>query len=221
MAEIETRVELLIPSPQKLFTPAVTVILILMVAGFALFNYARDFTVANLMLTTTGVFGGKIWQLFTYPFIECNLLILIFDMFLTLFVGSNVEREWRTGGIIFLWLTVSVICGVVWLLFNRLTGFNYPGFGAAACEFGLIGVFGILFYRRRFIAWFWVMQAQHACWGLIIIGIIFSIPQPITFLWLSGAVVGFLYVKIRKRLIFGRGFAHGAKIRPGSFVDID
>ena len=221
MAEIETRIELAIPSPQKLFTPAVTVILILMVAGFALVNYAGNFTAANLALSTTGVTGGKIWQLLTYPFIDCNAFILIFHIFLMLFVGSNVEREWRTGGLILFWLVISVICGLIWLLVNWLAGLNYAGAGAAACGFGLISAFGLLFRRKKFIAWFWVMQAQHACWGLIAIGIIFSIPQPITFIWLFGALVGYLYVKFRRHLYLGRWAAPAGQNRPGGFVDID
>ena len=221
MAETETRIELAIPSPQKLFTPVVTVILVLMVIGYALTIYAKNFTTTYLALSATGVFSGKIWQLVTYPFIDGNMLILIFHLFLVLFVGSNIEREWRSKELILFWLIVSTICGLIWVVVCQLIGTNYLGWSAAACGFGLISAFGLLFRRKKFIAWFWVMQAQHAAWGLIVIGIIFSIPQPITFIWLTGALSGYFYVKLRRRMLYRAGTAPQETYRPQSFVDID
>ena len=220
MAEIETRVELIIPSPKKLFTPAVTVILILMVAGYALLNYAPDFTEAHLALSAGGLFSGQIWQLVTYSFLNCNGFILIFYLLLMLFVGSNIEREWGSMGLILFWLTVSIICGLIWVLVNYLAGFNYLGLGASACEFGLLAAFGILYRTKRFLAWFWVLQAQHAAWALIIIGIILSIPQPITLIWLTGVLVAYLYIKLRWRISLASS-ASSSRYKPQSFVDID
>jgi membrane associated rhomboid family serine protease len=104
----ETRLELVIPSPGKLFTPAVTVILVLMIIGYALIYHAREFTLNYLALSASGVFSGKIWQLVTYPFIEPSGLILIFECFVVLFVGSNIEKEYRAGGLALLWIIVSV-----------------------------------------------------------------------------------------------------------------
>jgi membrane associated rhomboid family serine protease len=219
MAEVETRIELVIPSPKKLFTPAVTVILILMVAGYALVNYAPDFTSSHLALSTAGIFSGKIWQLVTYPFVDPNALILIFECFIVVFVGSNIEKEYRAGGLVSLWLIVSVSCGLIWVLVCWLIGRNYIGFGSWGCGFGLAAAFGVLFYKRRYIAWFWVMEAQYVSWGLIAIGAIFCIPQMISLLWLSGALVAYLYVKLKR--------AHTMSMpsieqrRPQGFVDID
>jgi membrane associated rhomboid family serine protease len=220
MAEIETRVEIAIPSPRKLFTPAVTVILILMVIGYALTNYAKSFMADYLALSIAGVFSGKIWQLATYPFVECSGLMLIFNIFLVLFVGSNVEREWRTVGIISLWLIISMICGIIWVLVCRLIDMNYLGSGASACGFGLIAVFGLLYRRKRFLAWFWALEAQHVSWGLIVIGSILSIPQPITWIWLTGAPAAYLYYKLRLRAR-PAGTAPTVQTRPPGFVDID
>ena len=127
MAEVETRVELAIPSPQKLFTPVVTVILVLMVVGYALTIYAKEFMTTYLALSATGLFSGKIWQLVTYPFVECNMLMLIFELFLILFVGSNIEREWRSKELIIFWLIISVVCGLIWAVVCQLIGTNYLG----------------------------------------------------------------------------------------------
>ncbi|MFH1369787.1 MAG: rhomboid family intramembrane serine protease, partial [Planctomycetota bacterium] len=145
MSDIERRIEWAIPPPRKLFTPAVTVILILLVAGFALIHYATKFTLDYLALTTTGILQGKIWQLVTYPFFDSCSWTLIFDCLLVLFIGSAVEREWRTGSFVLLWLIASVICGLVWIGVSALVGRNYIGLGAGPCVYGLIAVWGLLY----------------------------------------------------------------------------
>jgi hypothetical protein len=93
------------------------------------------------------------------------------------------------------------------------------GLGSWGCGFGLSAAFGLLFHKRRYIAWFWVMEAQYVSWGLIAIGTIFCIPSLISLLWLSGAVIAYLYIKL-KRANLMRMPAIGPK-RPQSFVDID
>jgi membrane associated rhomboid family serine protease len=219
MEQNETRLELVIPSPGKLFTPAVTAILILMIAGFAIVCHAEEFTAKYLALSVAGLFSGKIWQLVTYPFIDPNALILIFECFIVVFVGSNIEKEYRAGGLVLLWLIVSVSCGLIWVLVCWLIGRNYIGFGSWGCGFGLASAFGVLFYKRRYIAWFWVMEAQYVSWGLIAIGAIFCIPQMVNLLWLSGALVAYLYVKLKRAHMMSMPSI--GQRRPQGFVDID
>jgi membrane associated rhomboid family serine protease len=221
MPEIEKRIEWVIPSPRKLFTPAVTVVLILFVFGFTLIHYATDFTIAYLALTTAGILHGRIWQFVTYPFINgCNWP-LVFNGVLVLFIGSAIEREWRTGSFVLLWLIVSVVCGLIWIVISALTGTNYIGYSAAPCAYGLIGVFGLLYRRKRFLTLFWALEAQHLAWILIVIGIVLGIAQPITWIWVSGALVGYLYVKLRWRASSAGRAAPTEQGRPRGFVDID
>ena len=198
MAEIEKRIEWAIPSPRKLFTPAVTVILVLMVIGWTLIIYAHGFTVNYLALSLPGILHGRIWQLVTYPFINSCGLSMVFDGLLVLFIGSAIEREWRTGAFILLWLIVSAACGLIW-----------------------IAVFGLLYYRRRFFAFFWPVEAQYIAWMLIVIGIILGIPQPITWIWVSGALVAYIYVKLRWRAVSVSNMSPAGRYKPGNFVDID
>jgi membrane associated rhomboid family serine protease len=220
MAENETRLELAIPSPGKLFTPAVTVLLALMIIGYAITNYAREFTCANLALSAEGILSGKIWQLLTYPFVEGNGLTLIFFIFILLFVGSNIEKEYRAGWVVLFLSVISVFCGIIWFLVTWLIGINALGHGGWGCGFGLSTAFGMLFYKRRYIAWFWVMEGQYVAWALIAIGIIFCIPSVITLLWLSGAVIGYLYIKLRYKILFAAP-SMGQRNRPKDFIDID
>lgn len=227
MGDFEKRVELAFPSPRKLFTPAVTVILVLIIIGFTLIHYAPDFTLDYLAVSTTGIAHGRIWQLVTYSFIDSCPWNLIFDIIVLLFIGSEVERQWRTGSFVLLWLIVSVTCAVVWLLVSLVLGRVYFGIGGAACAYGLIGTFGLLLRKRRFFAVFWTVEAQHLAWFLIGLGIILGIPQPITWIWVAGAGVAYLYVKIRWRIQSGLSTGgatrapSGQAQRPRGFVDID
>lgn len=221
MVEIDKRIELVIPSPSKLFTPAVTAILILLVAGFTMIHYAGNFTFNHLAISLPGILHGKIWQLVTYPFFDSCSWTLVFDGLLVLFIGSAVEREWRTGSFVLLWLIVSVVCGLVWIGISALVGTNYIGLGAASCGFGLIAVWGLLYRRKRFLTVFWAVEAQYLAWILIVIGIVLGIPQPITWIWVSGALVGYLYVKLRWRASSAGRTAPAEQSRPRGFVDID
>jgi membrane associated rhomboid family serine protease len=221
MAEVETRFELAFPSPRKLFTPAVTCILILLVAGFALLSYASDWVINYFALSAGGILQGRIWQLVTYPFFDTCGWTLVFDGLLVLFIGSAVEREWRTGAFVLLWLVVSVVCGLVWIIVNAILGRNFIGMGSASCAYGLIAVFGLLYRRKRFLALFWAVEAQHIAWALIVIGIVLRIPMPITWIWVTGALVAYLYVKLRWRISNAAKAAPSRNYKPQSFVDID
>jgi membrane associated rhomboid family serine protease len=221
MAENEIRIEWAVPSPKKLFTPAVTVILILLVAGYTLIHYATAFTFDYLGLSLQGILHGRIWQLVTYPFFDSCGWTLVFDGLLVLFIGSAVEREWRTGSFLLLWLVISVVCGLVWVAISALFGKNYIGLGSASCAYGLIAVFGLLFRGKRFFALFWAVEAQYLAWVLIIIGIILGIPAPITWIWVAGALVAYLYVKMRWRISLGGGALPSGKYKARGFVDLD
>ncbi len=221
MVDFEQRIEWAIPSPRKIFTPAVTVILILLVAGFAIIYYAPGFTISYLALTVEGLSQGRIWQLVTYPFFDGCPGTMIFDSLLVLFIGSSIEREWRTGAFVLLWLVVSVVCGLVWVAVNALFGWNFIGISSASCAYGLIAAFGLLYRKKRFLAFFWALEAQYIAGGLIVVGIIMGIRQPITWIWVAGALVAYIYVKLRWRAASSGGVAPAGRYTPGSFVDID
>ncbi len=222
MSEMQ-EIRLALPTPQKLLTRGVVIILSLMVAGFAArFWIAGTFDL--LALDPQGVIHGKVWQLVTYPFINspCNLA---WHGLLILFVGSAIEREWRTASFLWLWLIVSVACGVLWTLISLLARTPFIGISASACCYGLIGTMGLIFRGQRFFLLFATLEAQHIAIGLIVIGIVLSIPTPIGLVWVSGALVAYLYVKAKwsragqasvRRVSRQRGGSDR-----GSFVDID
>ena len=223
MLDKERNIQLALPSPKKLFTPAVTAIIIMMIVGYALFCYAGDFVLNHLALSGTGVIHGKIWQILTYPFFDGCGRSLVFNGILLLFVGSSIERQWRTGPFVVFLLVVSVTCGLLWMIAGLLLRTNYVGMGMSASGYGLIAAFGMLFYRRLVLAILWTVEAQYLSWFLIGVGIVLGIPQPITWIWVSGAGVAYVYIKLRQRENVGRAKIRrsASRDRGGDFVDID
>jgi membrane associated rhomboid family serine protease len=223
MLDKERNLQLALPSPKKLFTPAVTAIIVLMIVGYALLSYAQDFVLNHLALSGTSVIHGKIWQLLTYPFFEGCGRNLVFNGLLLLLVGSSIEREWRTGPFVVFLLVVSVTCALLWVIVSLVFARNYIGFGMSACGYGLIAAFGVLFYRRLVFTILWTVEAQYVSWFLIGVGIVLGIPQPITWIWVSGAAVGYAYIKLRQQQNVGRAKSRRSadRTRGGDFVDID
>jgi membrane associated rhomboid family serine protease len=222
MTEYETRMQLAFPPPSKLFTPVVTVILIALVLGFAVAIYAPEFTISFLAISSQGMFRGRIWQFITYPLVNPSVCSLVFNGLAILFIGSAIEREWRSRSFLALWLVVSVACGLIWVLVGLILGQNLAGLGAAACGYGIIATFGILYRGKRFYFFFATIEAQYLAIILIVIGLVVSIAQPFNLIWVAGAGVAYLYVMWRMQIKRGRlkGDSLGSR-GPSGFVDID
>ena len=211
------------PSPTKLFTPGVTALIVLMIAGLLLSMFAPGFTSGFLALTAQNVVRGRVWQLVTYPFVNGSPINLVFSGLMVLFIGSAIEREWRTASFLLLWLVISVGCGLLWIIVNLLTGNNFLGMGASGCTYGLFATMGLLFRGRRFFMFFATIESRHLVLILIAIVILMNITSPINLVWISGALVAYIYVKLlwRRPSQSHRSVKSVDQRRSGSFVDVD
>jgi membrane associated rhomboid family serine protease len=190
MAEAEWHVQMAFPSPKKILTPVVVGTVLLMIVGFALAKHRQVFTIDYLALNRQTFFPLRVWQLVTYSLVNLCAGNLVFNGLVILFIGSAIEREWRSRSFLLLMLAVSVVCGLTWLLINLIGGWYYIGTGTGACGYGLIGAFGLLFRRKRFLVFFWSLEAQHLAIMLVVIGLVVGIAQPISWIWVGGALVG-------------------------------
>ncbi|MHC4640054.1 MAG: rhomboid family intramembrane serine protease [Planctomycetota bacterium] len=211
------------PSPTKLFMPGVTALIVLLISGMLLSTFAPGFTLGFLALTAQNVVGGRIWQLVTYPFVSGSPMNLVFSGLMVLFIGSAIEREWRTASFLLLWLVVSVGCGLLWVIVNLLTGNNFVGMGASACTYGLLATMGLLFRGRRFFMFFATIESRQLVLILIAIGILMNITRPINLVWISGALVAYVYIKLRWRTASQSpgSVPSVEQRRSDSFVDVD
>ena len=224
MTDYQRRLQLQLPSPTKFFTPAVTVFLILIIIGFAVATYASEFVINTLALSSQGIFRGKVWQLVTYPFVEMSTCRLIPSGIILLFFGSAVERQWKTRGFLALWFIVSITSGILWVIISMILGLsNMVALGMAACAYGIIATFGILYKGQKILFFFFVMEAQYVAILLIAIGLVVSIAFPLNLIWVAGALIAYIYTKVRWRSASSRANKkfESSQLRAGGFVDVD
>jgi membrane associated rhomboid family serine protease len=223
MAEIDCRVHLEMPSPRKMLTPVVTVSILLMIAGYALMSHAEKFSQSWLAINPQTFWRFRIWQLLTYSFLNAHWWSLLVNGLIILFIGSALEREWRSRSFLFMVLVVIVSCGLLWLIVCRIVGRAYVGIGTEPYVYGVIATFGLLFRRQRFLVFFWPLEGKHLAWLLIAIGVVMGIRWPMLWIWVSGAAVAYGYVKLQwyRKSAATRSRSRPMQRKPGSFVDID
>ena len=124
MTDYQQQVQFQLPSPTKLFTPAVTVILIAMIVSLLLSKFAGGLVVDLFGLSRQGITRGMIWQIVTYSLVNPDPIQLVFNGLAVLFLGSMIERQWRTMSFVLLWIVVSGICGLFWILLTTLMNFT-------------------------------------------------------------------------------------------------
>jgi len=210
------------PSPAKLFTPGVTAILVLLIVGILLLTFAPGFATGFLALSPQSVLHGMIWQLVTYPFVNCSAMGLIFSGLMVLMLGSAIERQWGTASFLLLWLVVSLACGLLWVVINLITGNNFVGMGASGCTYGLIATMGMLYRGRRFFM-FVSVDARTMVLIIMVIGVLMNLATPINLIWLLGALVAYGYIKLRWAMAAkSRGHISSKQQRRATgFIDID
>ena len=209
----EQHYEITVQSPAMYFTRAGVTFILLMIAGYALACHFSEFVKAQLELNPTGVLHGRLWQLVTYLFVDESGWSLVWNCSCVLIIGSALEREWRARSVVALWFIAGISCALVWtavsLVATLVAGVEFRGFGADSAVYGLLGAFGLAFRRKRFLFFFWGMEAQYVVLILVAIGLVLGIRQPITWIWVAGAGVGYLYLKTIWRL--REGFTRGGK----------
>ena len=121
------------------------------------------------------------------------------------------------------WLVVSVVCGILWILVNLVFSLNAIGMSSAGCSYGLISAYGLLFRGRRIFMIFGSMRSEHMILLIIAIGILINIMTPINLIWVAGAGVGYVYVKLCWRWVREQPQETpvATQRRTDGFVDID
>ena len=201
----QSSVQRALPRPVRVFTPGVVVLLVLLVAGFALQSVAPGLAANWFALRPQGVLHGRLWQLATYSLVN-DVSGLLFGALALLLIGSAIEREWRARSFLGLWLVAGIGAGVVWTVVGLLAGKDLIGSGCASCIYGLLASFGLVFRRKRHVVLAGTMEAQHMAMLFIGAALLMGLlTAPITCLWATGAGVAYLYIKLLWRVKAGGG----------------
>ncbi len=222
MPYFETRSQMSFPAPSKLFTPAVTIIIILMITGFVIATYAPGLVGEYLALSSNGVFSGKVWQFITYPFINRCPQDIIFSGLIILFIGSSLERQWYTKSFVALWFVITLGCGLLWVIVSMMFGGNLLGIGTAGCGYGFLAAYAILNRGRKVFMLFVTIEAHYLAMIFIGIGLVISIAAPLNLIWVSGAGIVYFYVKYRLQTRYRTVNRNLSKKKNADgFVDVD
>jgi membrane associated rhomboid family serine protease len=122
--------------------------------------------------TPVAFISGRVWQLFTYPFLHGGLTHALFNCVGIYLFGAELERRWGTTK----FLKYYFICAIGGALLQLLVWFgslfffpqvaNYLGstaiIGASGAIFGILVAFGLLFGETYILLFFVVpIKAKH------------------------------------------------------------
>lgn len=155
-----------------------------------------------LGLSAYGLFHGLIYQLFTYPFVETEILQVVFNCLVVWLIGGEMEMKWGQKVYVrFLLLTVLGV-GVVYSLVNLLFFFGTPNYfaslhGLSGINFALLIAYAML-YPDRPMAFMMVfpMKAKTFCWILAGMEAYFAVMPGFRNSWAHLLAMGFSFLII-------------------------
>lgn len=157
-------------------SPTVKVILIICLVTFIVQQTIDQFFDGHLIsifgLVPRGfVFEGRIWQIFTYPFLHGDLLHLILNMMMLAFIASDLEFRWGRRRFLTFYFFCSSVAGILYLLLQlwiwKGVGIGQPMVGASGAIYGCLMAYGLLFGERVLLfMMLFPMKAKHFIWVL-------------------------------------------------------
>ncbi len=161
---------------QLRISPTVKILLIACIVVFLVQQTVDQFMGGHLL----GVFAliprgfilqGKIWQLFTYPFLHADPMHLILNLMMLAFVASDLEFKWGRKRFLMFYFFCAAAAGVLYLFLQFIiwkeTGLDTPMVGASGAIYGCLMAYGILFGERTLLfMMLFPMKAKHFIWVL-------------------------------------------------------
>lgn len=161
------------------------------------------FSLVDLLgLSASGLFRGLIFQLFTYPFVETDILRVVFNCLVVWLIGAELEMKWGAKIYLrFLLLTVMGV-GLVYTLVNLLFFFGTANYfaalhGLSGINFALLIAYAML-YPDRPMAFMMVfpMKAKTFCWILAGMEAYFAVISSIRSSWAHLLAMGIAFLII-------------------------
>jgi membrane associated rhomboid family serine protease len=158
--------------------------------------------VGVLGLSSSGLFSGLIYQLVTYPFVEVQLMAIIFNSLIIWFIGSELESQWGQKIYIRFLLLVVLGVGLIFTLVNLIFFFGTPLYftpinGLSGINFALLIAYSML-YPDRQMAFMMIfpMKARTFCWILVGIEAYTAVISSISTSWAHLLAMGISFLII-------------------------
>jgi len=131
-----------------------------------------------LVLTTTGLKRGYLWQLFTFQLLHSGLLHLFVNGLVLYFIGATVERTIGAYRYLVLFFGAGLVGGVLQSILMLLLPHMY-GTGLVGASAGVGGVFAVLamLYRGQIVLLFGILpvKAEKLLWVFLGIAVFFTL----------------------------------------------
>ncbi len=150
-------------------------LLYVFVGVFVLQSVVDQFFGGNLRgwfaLTPVDILNGRIWQILTYGFLHADVMHLVLNMMVLVFVGSDIESIWGRRKFLVFFFYCTLMAGLFYLVMQLLMydplSLRLPLVGASGGIFGLLLAYGILFPDREMLfMMFLPMKAKQFVWVL-------------------------------------------------------
>lgn len=175
------------------------------------------------------MFQGRIWQLFTYPFLHADPMHLVLNLMMLAFVASDLEFKWGRKRFLMFYFFCAVAAGILYLALQfwiwRSTGLDTPMVGASGAIYGCLMAYGILFGERTLLfMMLFPMKAKHFIWvlaGVEFMSTVFSGRGGLSSAaHVGGMIAGLGYLWVQSRLqIAARKSPKGSAKKPvGKFA---
>lgn len=208
-------------------------ILIISVSCFILSAIGRAigaFALPQILgLSGAALSKGFVFQLFTYPFIETQLLGFLFNALLVWFIGSEIERLWGSrlyqrflGLVVLITGVIYALVGI--LLFNGTVVYSTPLYGLSGINFALLIAYAILYPDRQLsMMLIFPMRARTFCFILIGIELYSALFSSYISSWAHLLTMGlsFLFIRYQNNPLIhnlmNKSFAaSGKKVKKGN-----
>jgi membrane associated rhomboid family serine protease len=157
-------------------TPAVKGLSIAMLAIFIIERTVDLFLggnwIAQLGLVPQAfVLELKLWQIFTYSFMHKDVMHLVLNLMMLVFIGSEIESSWGWRRFLRYYFWCAASAGVFYLLLQLVISKDQalfqPLIGASGAIYGLLIAYGILFGERVLLfMMLFPMKARNFVWVL-------------------------------------------------------
>ena len=158
--------------------------------------------VGILGLSSSGLFSGMVFQIFTYPFIETQLMSFLFSSLILWFIGSDLETQWGQKVYLrFLLLTVVGV-GLIFSAVNLIFFFGTPVYfaplhGLSGINFALLIAYSMLNPDRQMaFMMIFPMKARTFCWILVGIEAYMAVFTSLRTSWAHLLAMGIAFVVI-------------------------
>lgn len=187
------------------------IILIAAVVGFLVTAILKAIGVLSLTsilgLSSNGLSQGLVFQLITYPFVETQLMSMLFNGLILWFIGSELESQWGTKIYLRFLLLVVLGVGLIFSLVNLVfffgTSVHFASlYGLSGINLALLIAYSLI-YPDRQMAFMMIfpMKARTFCWILVAIEAYMAIFTSLKTSWahLLAMGISFLIIHFQNR----------------------